>query len=55
LSSDAVGLLRGVGGLSTSARDNPGKLAEQFTTALPEAGDLANGLWVRQITLENPR
>jgi len=55
LSADAVGVLRGVGGLTVSPRASAGKLAEQFTTPLPETAEAANGLWVRQITLDNPR
>ncbi|HYS24151.1 MAG TPA: hypothetical protein VEP46_01070, partial [Vicinamibacterales bacterium] len=55
LSPDAVGLLRGVGGLSASPRAGTGTLTEQFTTPLPETAESANGLWVRQITLDNPR
>ena len=55
LSADAVGVLRGVGGLTSSPRASAGKLAEQFPTPLPQTAELANGLWVRQITLENPR
>ena len=56
LSADAVGVLRGVGGLTASPRvSDTGKLAEQFTMPLPQSAESANGLWVRQITLENPR
>jgi len=55
LSGDAVGMLRGVGGLSASPGAGAGKLAEQFTTPLPPTAESANGVWVRQITLENPR
>ena len=55
LSPDAVGVLRGVGGLSASPRASSGRLAEQFTTTLLQAAESADGLWVRQITLENPR
>jgi hypothetical protein len=32
-----------------------GTLAEQFTTTLSQTAESANGLWVRQITLDNPR
>ena len=55
LPADAVGVLRGVGGLTSSPRASAGKLAEQFRTPLPQTAESANGLWVRQITLENPR
>jgi hypothetical protein len=55
LSADAVGVLRGVGGLTASPRAGAGKLAEQFTTPLPTTTESANGVWVRQLTLENPQ
>jgi len=55
LSADAVGVLRGVGGLVASPRAGAGKLAEQFTTPLPTTAESANGVWVRQLTLENPQ
>lgn len=55
LSADAVGVLRGVGGLTASPRASAGKLAEQFTTPLPTTAESANGVWVRQLTLENPQ
>jgi len=55
LSTDAVGVLRGVGGLTASPRASAGKLAEQFTTPLPPTAESANGVWVRQLTLENPQ
>jgi eukaryotic-like serine/threonine-protein kinase len=55
LSAEAVGVLRGVGGLAKSPRPTGSKLAEQFTTPLLQTAETANGLWVRQITLENPR
>ena len=55
LSTEAVGgLLRGVGGLTKVPRPTGSKLAEQFTTPLLPTAETANGLWVRQITLENP-
>jgi hypothetical protein len=55
LSTDAIGVLRGVGGLTASPRPTGNKLAEQFTTPLTPTAETASGLWVRQITLENPR
>jgi eukaryotic-like serine/threonine-protein kinase len=56
LTTEAVGgLLRGVGGLSKAPHQTGTKLAEQFTTPLPQSVETANGLWVRQITVENPR
>jgi eukaryotic-like serine/threonine-protein kinase len=56
LSRDAVGLLRGVGGLApASARPTDGlRLTDQFTTPLGESEETARGIWVRQITLANP-
>jgi serine/threonine protein kinase len=55
LTTEAVGgLLRGVGGLTKSPRPTGNKLAEQFTAPLLQTPETANGLWVRQITLENP-
>jgi len=54
LTTEAVGLLRGVGGLTKSPRPTGSKLAEQFTAPLLQTPETANGLWVRQITLENP-
>ena len=55
LSAAAVGVLRGVGGLTASPRADAGKLTEQFTTPLPTTAESANGVWVRQLTLENPQ
>ena len=55
LPADAVGVLRGVGGLSATPRPSGDKLADQFTTQLPQTAEAANGVWVRQITFENPR
>jgi tRNA A-37 threonylcarbamoyl transferase component Bud32 len=56
MSAETVGgLLRGVGGLSKVPRPSGTKLADQFTTPLLQTAETANGLWVRQITVENPR
>jgi len=49
------GLLRGVGGLTKAPLQTGSKLAEQFTTPLLQTAETASGVWVRQITLENPR
>ena len=54
LPADAVGVLRGVGGLSAPARTG-GRLTDQFATPLSQTAESADGVWVRQITLENPR
>jgi eukaryotic-like serine/threonine-protein kinase len=56
LTSDLVGALRGVGGLTKApaATAPGGRLAEQFAVPLPESEETARGVWVRQLTLENP-
>jgi hypothetical protein len=56
MTSELVGALRGVGGLTkTPAVPAPGgRLAEQFATPLLEGEEAARGVWVRQLTLENP-
>ena len=54
LPADVVGVLRGVGGLS-APRASANRLTEQFATPLPQTAETADGVWVRQITLENPR
>jgi eukaryotic-like serine/threonine-protein kinase len=50
----AVSKLRGVGRLSAAA---PGglRLATTFTVPLGDREETAQGLWVRQLTVENPR
>jgi len=56
LSPAAAQRLRGVGGL-TSAPPTPSKgagLARLFTSPLTEAREQTRGLWVRQLTLQNP-
>jgi serine/threonine protein kinase len=56
LSSDLVSVLRGVGGLTTAPAPvaGPGLRAE-FGSPLPGGEETARGVWVRQLTLENPR
>jgi serine/threonine-protein kinase len=56
LSSEAVGVLRGVGGLTSTApvASADSRLAAQFQTPLSETAETASGLWVRQLTLDNP-
>jgi hypothetical protein len=56
LSPNALGLLRGVGGLASApAGANASmRLADQFTTPLADTPEEATGLWVRKVTLENP-
>jgi hypothetical protein len=55
LSNDLVSVLRGVGGLTTAPAPvaGPGLRAE-FGSALPDGAETARGVWVRQLTLENP-
>jgi serine/threonine protein kinase len=53
----AVATLRSVGGLTTAAERVPqssGKLTQQFPTPLADGEETAQGLWVRQVTLDNP-
>jgi hypothetical protein len=59
LSREAVSTLRSVGGLATAA-SNPvtqssGRLTQQYRTPLENGEATATGLWVRQLTLENPQ
>jgi serine/threonine protein kinase len=56
LPNDVVGELRGVGGLTKAppAAAAPGRLAEAFAVPLPDREETARGVWVRQLTLENP-
>jgi eukaryotic-like serine/threonine-protein kinase len=56
LSREAVGVLRGVGGLTSTAQPTSpdARLALQFQTPLRETVETASGLWVRQLTLDNP-
>ena len=56
LNSDLVGVLRGVGGLAKAptAAPSPGLRAE-FGSPLPSGEEVARGVWVRQLTLDNPR
>ena len=56
LTSAAVERLRGVGGLTPvppTQGNSPG-LSRLFTLPLPETWEQTRGLWVRQLTLENP-
>jgi serine/threonine-protein kinase len=63
LPTATVDRLRGVGGLvpepsqpptPSAARSSRARLAPLFTSPLPEARETVSGLWVRQITFENP-
>ena len=56
LSHEAVGVLRGVGGV-TSASTGAGAatgLAREFSTPLVDGEESVRGVWIRQVTLENP-
>jgi eukaryotic-like serine/threonine-protein kinase len=59
LSKEAVTTLRSVGGLATVAPNastqSAGPLTQQYRTPLENGEATANGLWVRQLTLENPQ
>jgi hypothetical protein len=55
LTGDLVGALRGVGGLVKAAPQQPGtRLSNTFGEPLPETEETARGVWVRQLTVENP-
>jgi eukaryotic-like serine/threonine-protein kinase len=57
LPPSAVATLRSVGGLAMAAERVPqssGKLTQQFPTPLADGEETAQGLWVRQVTLDNP-
>lgn len=55
LSEGALGKLRGVGGLTAPPAAQPGaRLASIFTSPLGDGEETAHGLWVRQLTVENP-
>jgi serine/threonine-protein kinase len=56
LSPEAVSTLRSVGGLVSAPRQSlsDSSLSRQFTTPLRDTEETARGLWVRQLTLENP-
>ena len=55
LTTDLVGALRGVGGLATApARPTTSVLTKEMSVPLPDGEETARGVWVRQLTLENP-
>jgi hypothetical protein len=57
LSRASVGMLRSVGGLAPavdSDRPSSGPLTEQFSTPLGDTEETARGMWIRQLTLDNP-
>ena len=56
LSPEALGVLRGVGGLAPTPAQ-PGaqlRLARDFATPLADGQETVRGTWIRQVTLENP-
>ncbi len=57
LSSAGIGVLRGVGGLTTTPLRADQRLRDipEFSTPLSTTEEVARGLWVRQISLENPQ
>lgn len=52
-------LLRGIGGLAQAPAGPAGtgtsRLSAQFTTPLSASAETATGVWVRQLTVQNPR
>jgi len=55
LPDEAIRRLRGVGGLTAKPpQGNTARLAPLFSTPLGETEETARGLWVRQLTLDNP-
>ena len=52
----AASVLRGIGGLATAPPPATGvdRLSTRFTMPLPDSEETTSGLWVRQITFENP-
>jgi hypothetical protein len=55
MSADMVGALRGVGGLAKgpAVADGPG-LRTEFGVPLRDGEETVRGVWVRQLTLDNP-
>jgi hypothetical protein len=57
LSRASVGMLRSVGGLTAAAdssRPSSGLLTQLFSTPLGDTEETARGVWIRQLTLDNP-
>jgi hypothetical protein len=54
LPDKTIGRLRGVGGLASSNVRSSGRLAAVFTQPLGDVEETTQGLWVRQLTLDNP-
>ena len=57
LPTGSIERLRGVGGLtpSTSEASNGPRFSDMFTTPLSNRPETARGLWIRQLTLDNPQ
>ena len=56
VSTDLAGVLRGVGGLAKApAKPSSTGLTREFGVPLTNAEETVRGVWVRQLTLENPR
>jgi len=56
LSNEAVSVLRGVGGLASTPAQTIQqlRLSPEFAVPLAASEETARGVWIRQITLENP-
>jgi hypothetical protein len=54
LPAQTLGRLRGVGGLAADHAAAPARLAGLFTRPLADGEETAQGVWVRQLTLDNP-
>ena len=56
LSPQAVGVLRGVGGVTATSVQSAASLglARDFATPLVEGEETVRGVWIRRVTLENP-
>jgi hypothetical protein len=56
LASNAIGVLRSVGGLTTGAPPAPSSAAGLISLPrLTERSETVQGLWARQITFDNPQ
>ena len=56
MSNDALVALRGVGGLTkSSAPAASSRLSEQFSVPLAPGEETARGVWIRQLTVDNPQ
>jgi hypothetical protein len=56
LGSESLSRLRSVGGLTSPApKANALRLAQMFRIPLSETEETARGLWIRQLTVDNPK